>query len=279
VIRDWPRTCVGVTRRALGVIATVAFLARFQLPESPRWLALHGREDEAEAIVARMEDTARAKGITLPEPEAHDVSPTHRRVAFADLMQRPYLGRLAVLVPMWFLWYIGNYGFLGDSTTLFADHGHQLGSSILYLGIGAIGYPVGAGIMALIADRVERRLLIFGSTLVWLAGMIVVGTLASDAVLVAGSFLASLALGLYLQVAYTYTAECFPTRARASGFALSDGIGHGGGAVGGLLLPTVVSSFSFFTGFLGIGITGALAGLIALLGPKVSGRRLEQVSG
>jgi hypothetical protein len=41
--------------------------------------------------------------------------------------------------------------------------------------------------------------------------------LASKAVLILGSFLASLTLGLYLQVAYTYTAENFPTRARVSG--------------------------------------------------------------
>ena len=108
--------------------------------------------------------------------------------------------------------------------------------------------------------------------------MVLVGTLANDAVLIAGSFLASFALGLYLQIAYTYTAESFPTRARASGFALSDGLGHGGGALGGLVLPTVVSSVSFFAGFAGIGVTGALAGLIALFGPRVSNRRLEHVS-
>lgn len=262
-----------------GVIATIAFIARFELPESPRWLALHGKEAEAEAVVAEMESRARAKGIDLPEPQVDDVTPqAYRRMAFADLLRPPYIGRLAVLVCMWFLWYIGNYGFLGDSATLFAEHGHDLASSTLFLGIGAVGYPLGAALMAVIADRVERRLLIFGSTLVWLAGMIVVGTLANDAVLTAGSFLASFALGLYLQVAYTYTAECFPTRARASGFALSDGLGHGGGALGGLVLPTVVSSFSFFAGFAGIGVTGALAGLVALLGPRVSGLRLEQVS-
>lgn len=108
--------------------------------------------------------------------------------------------------------------------------------------------------------------------------MIVVGTLASEAALTAGSFLASLALGLYLQVACTYTAESFPTRARASGFALSDGLGHGVGALGALLLPTVVGSMSFFTGFAGIGVTGAIAGLIALLGPRSSRLSLEQVS-
>lgn len=261
-----------------GVIATVGFVARFRLPESPRWLALHGRVDQAEAIVARMEAAAVAKGVELPEPHGEAVSLRRNTVAFKDLLVQPYLGRLAVLVSMWFMWYIGNYGFLGDAATLFSSHGQAIGNSILFLGIGAIGYPVGALVMAFLADRVERKLLIFASTAVWLVGMLVVGTLASEGVLIVGSFLASLALGLYLQVAYTYTAENFPTRARSSGFALSDGIGHGGGALGALLLPTVVSSASFFVGFAGIGVTGVIAGLIALLGPRVSRRRLELVS-
>lgn len=113
---------------------------------------------------------------------------------------------------MWFLWYISNYGFLGDAATLFAAHGQAIGNSILYLGIGAIGYPVGAIVMSVLADRVERKLLIFGASLVWLAGMVVIGTLAGEAF-----------------------------------------------------------------GFAGIGVTGVLAGLVALLGPRSSGRRLESV--
>jgi MFS family permease len=261
-----------------GVIATIGFVARFRLPESPRWLALHGRVDEAEAIVARMETAAIAKGVELPEPHEEVVSLQRNTVAFKDLLVQPYLGRVVLLLCMWFMWYIGNYGFLGDAATLFSTHGQPIGSSILFLGIGAIGYPVGALVMAFLADQVERKLLIFGSTVVWLAGMLVVGTLANEGVLILGSFLASFALGLFLQVAYTYTAESFPTRARSSGFALSDGIGHGGGALGALVLPTVVASASFFVGFAGIGVTGLIAGLIALLGPRVSGRRLEQVS-
>jgi MFS family permease len=261
-----------------GVIAAAGFAARFELPESPRWLALHGRLDEADAIVTRMEETARAKGVPLPGPRPGTVSLLRDQFPFRSLLMPPYLGRLAVLMAMWFFWYIGNYGFLGDAATLFSAHGQPIGNSILYLGIGAAGYPVGALTMAVLADRVERRLLILASTLVWLAGMILVGTLAGEAVLIVGSFLASLALGLYLQVAYTYTAESFPTRARASGFALSDGLGHGGGALGALVLPTVASSVSFFAGFAGIGVTGVIAGLIALLGPRASRLPLEQVS-
>jgi len=169
-----------------GIIATVGLIGRFELPESPRWLAVHGRTDEADAVVARMEDTARQRGVA--------------------------------------------------------------------------------------------RLLMFASSLVWLVGMVLIGTLADEAVLVIGAFLAALGLGMWLQVAYTYTAENFPTRARATGFAVSDGVGHGGGALGGLVLPHVVAGASFFTGFAGIGVTGALAGVVALLGPSSSRRRLEDMS-
>jgi MFS transporter, putative metabolite:H+ symporter len=187
---------------------------------------------------------------------------------------------LAVLamITMWFLWYIGNYGFLGDAATLLSANGLGIGSSILYLAVGAIGYPAGAAIMIVTADKVERKYLILGATVLWLAGMLLIGTLANGAVVTAGSFLASLALGSYLQVAYTFTAENFPTRLRARGFALADGGGHLGGAVGALLLPTLIAGTTFFLGFAAIGITGLLAGLIALGGPKTSGRSLEQIA-
>jgi hypothetical protein len=35
---------------------------------------------------------------------------------------------------------------------------------------------------------------------------------------------------------------------------------------------------AFFTAFAGMGVTGAIAALIALLGPRAGGRLLEQVS-
>ncbi len=65
---------------------------------------------------------------------------------------------------------------------------------------------------------------------------------------------------------------------RARDFALADGGGHLGGAVGALLLPTLISDTTFFLGFAAIGITGLLAGLIALGGPKTSGRSLELIA-
>ena len=261
-----------------GVIAVIALGARSQLPESPRWLVLHGKDDRADEIVTKMEGFARAKGVDLPEPEVQEISGERGKFPTAYLFHRPYSTRLLVLASMWFLWYIGNYGFLGDAATLLADQGITVANSIMFLAIGAVGYPVGAIVMLLVADRIERKVLILGSTVVWLVGMLAFGSLANEYVVEAGSFLASMALGMYLQLAYTFTVESYPTRARTSGFALSDGLGHIGGAVGALALPVIVSTYSFGLGFGFIGATGFLAGLIAMAGPSATRRHLEQVS-
>jgi MFS transporter, putative metabolite:H+ symporter len=261
-----------------GAVAVVGVGLQSRLPESPRWLVMHERYDEAEHTIERMETVARSRGQTLPPPLPSEVSLERGRFPTRYLFRRPYASRLVLFVALWFLWYVGNYAFLGDAAALYADHGFGIGSSILYLAVGAVGYPVGALLMLTTADRVERHRLIVVATGVWLVGMLLIGTLASGTVITAGSFLASLALGMYLQVAYTYTAESFPTRARTSGFALSDGLGHLGGVVGALGLPALIAATSFFLGFTVIGFTGITAGIIALLGPRATGQPLERVS-
>lgn len=261
-----------------GIIAVIALVVRFQLPESPRWLVLHGNLDKAEKIISEMEERATKKGAELLEARTQVFSTEGGKYPTKYLFQRHYAKRLVLLVLMWFFWYIGNYGFLGDAATLLSNQGVTISSSISFLAVGAVGYPIGAVIMMGVADKVERKFLIFGDTIVWLIGMILFGFLHDETLIVLGSFLASLSLGMYLQVAYTFTAESYPTRARSSGFALSDGLGHIGGAFGALAVPIFVTMYGFQSGFAIIGVTGLIAGLLALAGPSTSKLRLEQIS-
>lgn len=261
------------------IIAVVALILRFELPESPRWLATKGKNlEEARKVLEMMEANAIKKVGKLPEPDVLSVVIEEQKFPTLYLFRRPYSSRLLLLIFVWFFWYIGNYAFLGDAPSLLSSAGFSIASSILYIAIGAIGYPVGALAMIFVADKVERKYVIFIDTVVWFVGLLLFATKNSTAIF-AGSFLASMALGMYLQVAYTFTAENYPTRARSSGFALTDGIGHVGGAFGAIILPVIVSAFSFAVGFSFIAVTGLIAGILVLVaGAKTTGQTLEAIS-
>ena len=49
------------------VLAGIVFFMRLWLPESPRWLMTHGRADEAEKVVAGIEQRLRAEGRAIPD--------------------------------------------------------------------------------------------------------------------------------------------------------------------------------------------------------------------
>ena len=71
------RLCFG-----LGVVlGLVILLVRRNVPESPRWLFIHGREKQADGIVTDIEQQVRSStgADELPEPEEDDHGPAAAR--------------------------------------------------------------------------------------------------------------------------------------------------------------------------------------------------------
>jgi MFS transporter, putative metabolite:H+ symporter len=74
------------------------------------------------------------------------------------------------------------------------------------------------------------------------------------------------------------SAECFPTRARTTGFALVDGVGHLGGGIGVLLIAPAVPHLSILGSLLLITAGLVIAAIVGSFGIETRNRRFEEVS-
>ena len=79
-------------------------------------------------------------------------------------------------------------------------------------------------------------------------------------------------------IAYAWSAENYPTRARTTGFALVDGIGHLGGGVGLIFIAPLIPSLGVLGAMLLISGFLVLAAVIAQFGLATKDRLLDDIS-
>jgi putative MFS transporter len=248
------------------------------VPESPRWLANHGRIPDALRDMAALEKRVEAD-IAAPLPSPGPPPIATRNGSFAEIWNAYYLPRTLMLILFNIFQAVGFYGFTNWAPTLLISRGITVTQSLQYIFLIAVAAPFGPLAGAFLGDRFERKWLLVLAALCVGAFGVAFGQSSAASSLIAFGILVTLANNIMSFLYHTYQTELYPTRirARAVGFVYSWS-----------RLSTVFSGFiiAFLLERFGVGgvfafIAGSMviaATAIAALGPPTTNRALETIS-
>jgi MFS transporter, putative metabolite:H+ symporter len=199
----------------------VIWILRLFVPESPLWLARHGRTEQAIRILQTLE----AASATARAARTSDALPARAtsKASFADLFKPPYLSLVVLFMVFNFCQAFGFYGFANWVPTLLVEKGITVTKSLQYSFIVAFAYPIAPLLAASFADRFERKWIICGACVAIIAFGMAFSQFAAPALLILSGVLLT-AANMTMSYAYhAYQTEVFPTaiRARASGLVYS----------------------------------------------------------
>ena len=227
------------------VLGLVIIGLRRWVPESPRWLMLHARENEAEAVVSEIEERVRSAtgGIALAEPHGTIRLAVHRRTPVAHMLRkiaRDYPGRvvlgLSLMAAQAFF-----YNAIFFSYALVLTHFYEVPSAAIgwYMLPFALGNFAGPLLLGPLFDTIGRKPMITFTYAISGVLLAVVGWLFREN-MVGAAMLTVCWSGIFFfasaaaSAAYLTVSESFPLETRALAIAVFYALGT---ALGGVASP------------------------------------------
>ena len=275
------------------VLGVAILLVRRHVPESPRWLFIHGRDEEAERIVSDIEDEVRKEtGQELEEPGDAITVRQRRTISFREIAstafkrypRRTALG-FALFVGQAFIYNAVTFG-LGTFLVEFYDLSDA--RVPIYIALFAFSNFLGPVLLGRLFDTVGRKPMIAGTYIGSAIVLCVLTILFVGGSLGLWGFMALLLVTFFLasagaSSAYLTVSEIFPMETRALAIAFFYAIGTAvGGITGPFLFGKMIESgeesqvaIAFFIG----AAVMAIGGIVELvLGVKAEGEQLEDIA-
>jgi MFS family permease len=275
-------------------LGCIVFFMRMWIPESPRWLVIHGRAAEAEAVVGRIERQFVDSGIKLAplsneariRLRARDHTPIAEalRALFVDYRSRTFVGVVLMAAQACFFNAI-FFTYALVLTKFYQVRPDHVGWHILPFAIGNFLGPV---VLGRLFDTVGRRVMI--ALTYALSGLLLLGwgfLFERDALTAVTQTLGWMTVFFFASpaacAAYLTVSETFPIEIRALAIALFYAFAT---AIGGVASPFVFgrliesgSRTSLFEGYVFVAVLMLAASLVAAFFAVPAERKtLEEVA-
>ena len=256
----------------IGIGALIVWVFRFTLPESPRYLATHGRGEEALAVLGRL-------GIAGPrEPLSTDAASNTKSDPFSVVFRMFPLRVIAGMIcfTAFFGVAIGLGAWLPN---IMNAKGFTITKSLQYTLVMNFAVPCASIFMMYALDKFGRKITsVCAFAAAGLMAIMFANARTETELLVVGFIMI-----FFVQVAgnamQIFTSEVFPTNARASGFGWSSGVGRLATA---FILPTILwvqNAWGLTTVFVCLAMLLFIAaGSVTQLGPEAKQKGLDEIA-
>jgi putative MFS transporter len=259
--------------------AIIVFLGIKKLPESPRWLELAGRKDEAEEIMKQFEgNDSRVTESALKQTASPAKAKVAHHVPFSAIFQKQYIKRTLMMYIFQIFQTVGYYGFGTLAPIILSSKGYTVTSSLEYTALSFIGYPLGSLLATTLIERIDRKWLIVLTAFGMAVFGMMFGMAETPVLIVLAGFLFTVVSNIFTSTFNVFQAEIFPTSIRATAAGSAYSLSRlTSGLLPFILLPVLYASGATTVFMIIAGAMFILILDIAILAPRTTGISLDTV--